>query len=1597
MYAICKTVHPTTEVEHSVYCHFYNFGERNLLTAGGNQLKVYRLVRDPSFSGEEQFEYANFEGVVVPDNVRLECRQTFTLHGTILSVNSVSFAGANRDCIVLTFSEAKVSIVEYDPNTHDLKTISMHYFEEDDMKHGFLTHSKNSILRVDPENRCAAILVYSQNIIIIPFRKDAVMEDTDSSLFINSSSNNFSTSTKKSPVLPSYKLELPSEQYGANIINIVDIQFLYNYYEPTLLILYEPVRTWSGRIAVRQDTVHMMTLSLDVHQRVHPHIWSINHLPFNTFAALPVPKPVGGVLILANNALIHLNQGLPPYGISLNSFNRSNTSFPLKTYDGLTISLAGCQACFISNNKILLSLCTGDLYLLNLHNDTTRSLRTFNFIHLASSVICTTLTKCEEGFLFLGSRLSHSVLLYFYEKDKSKSEAANEKSTLNSNQALAKLIASPGFDETISEDEWLYGAEFCALQKRIKLEQVERVKPTVVLPENKEEEQQQPSEEQQQNSTEASSVEEKPEEKEQVDAVKVNGDDDAEKPSKEPTNDDEEAVEEAVPMETETEEQQMVVSATDHLLRVYESAEKEQCLLVLCDTLFNLSPCISSCLGEPNFSCDSWANVQDFEVELITAGGYEQAGALNILQRTIKPQIETSFHLPGCSDAWTVYGPTNYADEEAQRQQHQQQPHEFLILNQEEATIVFQVGQEINELEQSGFITQSSTVFTGNLGANKYILQVCSHSVRLLDSTHELQHFPLDLGSPIVHTSLADPYAVLMTANGQQVLLLCLIIDSKNGSARLVVSKPDLSTARSKITALCVYKDVSGLFSTENTSSKTAAESNGGGVKTRKSAAKSGGKAATKTPSLASTLSNLNCASTADEEDELLYSDSTVCFLGPDEANAEKDNSAGKDEEEEEEEGGAKDLKLTTMAAQEPTFWLFFVRQNGVLEIYTLPDFKLVYLVKNFPLGLRVLVDSIQTTDHSFHNSQVDASSMPITLEILALGMGLNQTRPFLFARFEEELFIYEAFAFFESLVDNHLKLRFRRHLAHNTLLHYPQLGLSKEEYESTFGGKPRPLTSSWLRPFSNIGGYAGVFLCGHFPCWFLMTPRGELRAHSMEVDGVVTSFAMFNNISCPNGFLYFNEEEELRFSVLPSQFDLDGHWPTRHVHIGRTVRFVGYHVESKTYALVMSRQVKVERIVRVGGEEKDYDPVEAGTGYIHATTEQFELQLVSPVSWEFIPGTAIPLEEWEHVTCMKNVLLSSEGTSSGLKGYVAMGTNYNYGEDVTNRGRIWILDIIEVVPEPGKPLTKNKIKTTYCKDQKGPVTALCQVKGYLLSAIGQKIYIWQLKESDLIGIAFIDAQIYVHTAISLRNLILIADVHKSISLLRYQEETRTLSLVSRDQKQLQVFSCEYMIDNSQMSFVVSDTSKNLIIYSYQPDMLESLGGTKLLRRADFHFGANVNSFFRIRCSLPSKRMDSRLKQTYLRRHITMFSTLNGTLGYLLPISEKTYRRLLMLQNLLTTNLQHIAGLNPKAYRMIRMQRLDLCNPSKNILDGDLLFKYFNLSMNEKVELARKIGTSIKQVCSSLYFNLYPFSKCYVYITQVVDDLQEIQCISSHF
>uniref|UniRef100_A0A8C3UKF8 Cleavage and polyadenylation specificity factor subunit 1 n=1 Tax=Catharus ustulatus TaxID=91951 RepID=A0A8C3UKF8_CATUS len=195
----------------------------------------------------------------------------------------------------------------------------------------------------------------------------------------------------------------------------------------------------------------------------------------------------------------------------------------------------------------------------------------------------------------------------------------------------------------------------------------------------------------------------------------------------------------------------------------------------------------------------------------------------------------------------------------------------------------------------------------------------------------------------------------------------------------------------------------------------------------------------------------------------------------------------------------------------------------------------------------------------------------------------------------------------------------------------------------------------------------------------------------------------------------------------------------------------------------------------------------------------------------------------------------------------------------------------------------------------------------------------------------------------------------KSISLLRYQEESKTLSLVSRVR--------------------LSDRDRNLLVYMYLPEAKESFGGLRLLRRADFHVGAHVNTFWRTPCRGHAEGPNRR-SSTWENKHITWFATLDGGLGLLLPMQEKTYRRLLMLQNALSSALPHLAGLNPRAFRLLQSERRLLQNAVRNVLDGELLGRFLYLSAMERGELAKKIGTTPDII---------------------LDDLLEIDRVTAHF
>lgn len=1396
MHSILTDLHPPTTIDHAVKCNFFNDLEVNLVLASSSILNVYRLYEE-KIKDEDDVPYSS--NVTADKKKRLEKVASYTLYGNVINIEAVRLGNNSRDSIILSFRDAKLSIVEYDPLTHDLKTDSMHFFENSklELTNGVVQNIYDPLVRVDPENRCACMLVYGYHLVVLPFGPKYKKN--------HESKSEYDNSEERKVVLPSYMIDLRA--LDTPILNVADLTFLHGYQEPTIMILFEPVQTSSGRVAVRQDTFCVAAISLNMVEKVHPIIWTVNNLPFDCQRICAIEKPLGGVLVFACNSLIYLNQSTPPYGVSLNCMTEGSTSFPLENQPGTVITLAEVSFDSIGQNKIVLSLKGGEIYVLTLITDGLRNIQSFHFDKAAGSVLASCVCSIEDDYIFIGSRLGNSLLLRYKEK------------TREADIQLQKKIGE------------------------------------------------QPSKKKR-----------KKEENADVEDLELFG------------------------SSNNTITSQFIVTY------VFEVA----------DSIMNIGPITKCAIGEPAFLSEEFSGSVQNNLELICCSGYGKNGSLTVLQRSLKPQVVTTFELPGCLDMWTVYS-RSFEDSNTTANNHS-----HLILSREDSTMVLKTADEITEVDNSGFAVQAPTIYACNLGNKQYIVQFCPMNIHLLEGILKINEIELDPAGPsIIDVSSHDPHSVLLMSDGT-VRYLELVKDFDKPSMKLTEPKK----WGDKITNIFVYKDESGLFNLSNNIEL--------------------GGASRRFQRISSVLPMVNTefnlherkrSLTIQEEEDLLYGNSISTSL-----NIENQSTAASNQSNE-----SKSPKQTTCS-----YWCFVTTETCCLEIYSLPGFKSAFCCQNFSNAPKLLLDHERS-----QNSGVRFGDKDRVKEILMLDVKAK-TNPFLFALMDQDIVVYECFPVSKQNTGvNRLPVRFKR-LEMNVLMRVKEESKLAEMADKK--SRKTEFKIHQMKAFQKVGTYEkGVFVCGPYPHWIFITPHGHVTTHPMVLDGPIVSFATFNNVNCPNGFLYFNKQGELRICVLPGHLTYNSPWPVRKIPLRMTPYHIAYEPDSKVYAVACAYYEYQKKVPRFHSEEREFDSIEREPRYIYPQIERFVIQLISPTAWEVIPNSRTVLQEFEHVTCMKVVGLQSDFLGTGLKNFVVVGTSYNFGEDLACKGRILIFDIIEVVPEPGKPLTKTKSKCLYDKEQKGPITAISASSGYLIAAQGQKIYAYSFKSNNLIGVAFVDAQVYTVSLITIRNLIVAADISRSVSLIRFQVNHKSLALVSRDSNHLESTCVEFLIDGSQIGFLVSDIENNIMLFKYEPEALESFGGQRLLQIADINTGAPVHTMFRIR--VPQEELYFNKQD---QRQVLFMPTLDGSILSVLPLAEKPFRRLMMLQNKLVDCMQHRAGLNPRAYRALKTPIRKLTNPRKNILDGQLLQSYIHMCFQERFDIARKMGTTPSQILDDL-------------------------------
>ena len=138
----------------------------------------------------------------------------------------------------------------------------------------------------------------------------------------------------------------------------------------------------------------------------------------------------------------------------------------------------------------------------------------------------------------------------------------------------------------------------------------------------------------------------------------------------------------------------------------------------VCDTLMVTGAIRNLALGKPAGYSDSLYSGEPVgtHLEVVGCGGFDVHGSLIILHRSVRPNIINSFSIGNVDDLWAVGSDNGY--------------HKYMVVGQETQTKVLRTGEEIEELEHTGFSVDGPTVAVGTCG--EFMVQVSQNEIILL-------------------------------------------------------------------------------------------------------------------------------------------------------------------------------------------------------------------------------------------------------------------------------------------------------------------------------------------------------------------------------------------------------------------------------------------------------------------------------------------------------------------------------------------------------------------------------------------------------------------------------------------------------------------------------------------------------------------------------------------------------------------------------------------------------------------------------------------------------------------------------------------------
>ncbi|CAH2355723.1 protein Cft1p [[Candida] railenensis] len=483
-----------------------------------------------------------------------------------------------------------------------------------------------------------------------------------------------------------------------------------------------------------------------------------------------------------------------------------------------------------------------------------------------------------------------------------------------------------------------------------------------------------------------------------------------------------------------------------------------------------------------------------------------------------------------------------------------------------------------------------------------------------------------------------------------------------------------------------------------------------------------------------------------------------------------------------------------------------------------------------------------------------------------------------------------------------------------------------------------------------NNNGFSGVFITGTVPYWLTKTYQSIPRIFKFTSLSSVSFSAFSDSKGVKNGFIYLDNKKNARICELPLDFSYDNNWPIKKIKVprGETVKSITYHETSHTFVISTYKEIPYNALDEENKPIVGIDPQKPS-----ATSFKGYIMLLSPYNWSIID--TIELEDNEIGMSVNSMLLDvglAQKRFKQKKEFIVIGTGKYRMEDLAANGSFKIYEIIDIIPEPGRPETNHKFKEFCKEDTRGAVTSICEISGRFLVTQGQKIIVRDLQDNGTVPVAFLDTSVYVSEAKSFGNLLILGDTLKSIWLAGFDAEPFRMIMLGKDLQSLDVTCADFIVRDEDIYILVADSKNVLHLLQYDPDYPSSSNGQVLLQKSSF----NINSNATCMRSIPkNEEINTNLMFDNFQ---TIGSTIDGSFFVVFPVSESTYRRMYIIQQQVIDKEYHYCGLNPALNRFGDISVTANDTNVKPLLDYEVIKLFASLNEDRRRNLSMKVGSS---------------------------------------